>query len=95
MIFLQTNQANRRSLLCDSTKKSSPGLYPLYHVIVVFNNLELLAGGTSDLAKAVDLHMALTSLKQRILKTPSLWYRLRDELEKVMLEHDLLLSHFD
>jgi len=67
-------------------------LYPLYHVIVVFNNLELLAGGTSDLAKAVDLHMALTSLKQRILKTPSLWYRLRDELEKVMLEHDLLLS---
>ena len=53
----------------------------LYQVLVVINNIELFAAGTSELAKAVDVHMALTSLKQRVLKTPSLWERFAEELE--------------
>ena len=50
-------------------------------VIVVVNNIELLAGGTTELARAVDVHMALTKLKQRVLTTPSRWERLAEELE--------------
>lgn len=48
---------------------------------MVVNNIELLAGGTTELARAVDVHMALTKLKQRVLKTPSRWERLAEELE--------------
>ena len=68
-----------------------PGRVKLYNVIVVINNFELFAAGTTDLARAVDVHIALTSLKQRILKSPTLWERLPDELEFSMSAHDLLL----
>ncbi|CAK9064110.1 Prolyl-tRNA synthetase [Durusdinium trenchii] len=68
-----------------------PGRVKLYCVIVVINNLELFAGGTTDLARAVDVHMALTSLKQRILKSPALWEKLPEALDSSMSEHDLLL----
>jgi len=68
------------------------GRVRLYQVIVVVNNIELLAGGTTELARAVDVHMALTKLKQRVLKTPSRWERLAEELECAMSEHDLVLK---
>lgn len=68
------------------------GRVRLYQVIVVVNNIELLAGGTTELARAVDVHMALTKLKQRVLTTPSRWERLAEELECAMSEHDLVLG---
>ena len=64
-----------------------PGRVRLYSVIVVISNIELFAASTTDLAAAVDVHMALTSLKQRISKRPELVRRLGEELELAMNDY--------
>ncbi|CAJ1382234.1 unnamed protein product [Effrenium voratum] len=69
-----------------------PGRVRLYSVIVVISNIELFAASTTDLAAAVDVHMALTSLKQRISKRPELVRRLGEELELAMNDYDLSME---
>ena len=66
-----------------------PGRTSLYLVLVVVHNIELFSAGTTDLANAVDLHIALTALKRRITKNPALMERFHDEVEYALREHDI------
>ena len=69
-----------------------PGRHKLYKVLIVISNMELFSGGTADLAKAVDLHIALTAVKRRVTKDPALIERLDEEVRFALQDQDVSAS---
>ena len=85
-----TGQRLRKGIIRRNIKRQKYD--PLYVVLVVINNLELFSAGTNDLAKAVDLHIALTSLKRRITQNPALMSRFDAEVVHALQEQDISTS---
>ena len=89
-VVSDTGQRLRKGIIRRNIKRQKND--PLYVVLVVINNLELFSAGTNDLAKAVDLHIALTSLKRRITKNPALMARFGAEVVHALQEQDISTS---